>query len=134
MKFSFGRNWQSFSRFATEATVQEAQQDLVNWLGPAGITGKTVIDIGCGSGINSLGFYRLGAKSITSIDIDRDCVACTQAFWERAGKPGNWRVSEGDILDAVAMATLGHFDIVSGYHGSSVQNYRVESRDLIEPQ
>ena len=41
------------------------------------IISKNIADIGCGSGILSLFAYKLGAKNITSIDIDNDAVNCT---------------------------------------------------------
>lgn len=41
------------------------------------IFSKTIADIGCGSGILSLFCYKLGARNITSVDIDNDAVNCT---------------------------------------------------------
>ena len=41
------------------------------------ISSKMVADIGCGSGILSLFCYKLGARNITSVDIDNDAVNCT---------------------------------------------------------
>ena len=38
---------------------------------------KSVADIGCGSGILSLFSYKLGARNITSVDIDSDAVNCS---------------------------------------------------------
>lgn len=38
---------------------------------------KSVADIGCGSGILSLFSYKLGARNITSVDIDSDAVHCS---------------------------------------------------------
>ena len=38
---------------------------------------KSFADIGCGSGILSLFAYKLGARNITSIDIDSDAVNCS---------------------------------------------------------
>ena len=41
------------------------------------ISSKIIADIGCGSGILSLFCYKLGARNITSVDIDIDAVNCT---------------------------------------------------------
>ncbi|MEI0844698.1 50S ribosomal protein L11 methyltransferase [Brachyspira pilosicoli] len=41
------------------------------------ISSKTIADIGCGSGILSLFCYKLGARNITSVDIDNDALNCT---------------------------------------------------------
>lgn len=38
---------------------------------------RSIADIGCGSGILSLFSYKLGARNITSIDIDSDAVHCS---------------------------------------------------------
>jgi SAM-dependent methyltransferase len=110
--FSFGRNWKSFSRFVTDAQLQEAQEDITAWLSPGEIAGKTVVDVGSGSGIHSYCFNRLGAASLLSIDVDPYSVACTSLFWERSGRPANWQVKQVSVLDEVAMASLGTFEIV----------------------
>jgi 2-polyprenyl-3-methyl-5-hydroxy-6-metoxy-1,4-benzoquinol methylase len=110
--FAFGGNWRSFSRFVSEDRIRGAQSNIVDWLGQDAVVGKTVLDIGCGSGIHSLGFRRLGAKSIVSLDVDPLSVACTRRFWEKLGRPSNWRVNQVSVLDAEAMAALGQFDIV----------------------
>lgn len=112
LTFSFGRNWKSFSRFVSDEILDEAKSDIVEWLGPNAVTGKTVIDIGCGSGIHSLGLYRLGAKELLSVDVDPHSVECTRQFWTKAGKPANWRVEHASILDTDGLLALGRFDIV----------------------
>lgn len=38
---------------------------------------RSIADIGCGSGILSLFSYKLGARNITSVDIDSDAVHCS---------------------------------------------------------
>jgi 2-polyprenyl-6-hydroxyphenyl methylase/3-demethylubiquinone-9 3-methyltransferase len=110
--FSFGRNWRSFSRFVSDERIQVAEGDIVDWLGEAGVSGKDVIDIGGGSGIHSLCFYNLHAKSLLSVDVDPLSVACTRRFWKRTGKPRNWRVDELSVLDTERLARLGCFDII----------------------
>ena len=110
--FSFGRNWKSFARFASPAVIQEAQGDIVEWLGSDPVSGKSVIDVGCGSGIHSLGLYQLGARKLVSIDVDPHSVECTRRFWQSEGRPPNWTVGHGNVLDADKMANLGQFDIV----------------------
>lgn len=110
--FSFGRNWKSFSRFASESAIQRAEEDVRLWLGPQGVAGKSVIDIGCGSGIHSLVLRRMGAASLLSIDADPASVQSTNRFHGRAGNPSNWRVLQGSILDEALLNSLGRFDVV----------------------
>ena len=47
------------------------------------ISGKTVADVGCGSGILSVAAGRLGAASITSTDVDEICVVSTRENADR---------------------------------------------------
>lgn len=42
----------------------------LQWLDGLDLTGKTVVDFGCGSGILSLAALKLGAKEVIGIDID----------------------------------------------------------------
>ena len=110
--FAFGRNWRSFSRVVSEDALDKAKRDILAWLGPQGVAGKTVLDIGSGSGIHSLCFHRLGAASVVSLDVDPQSVACTRRCWEKAGKPANWRVEQLIVLDSHAMDSLGRFDLI----------------------
>ena len=66
--FSFGANWQSYSQTISAKTIQMAQDDIIVWLGKDTVRNKTVLDIGCGSGVHSLCFYQLGAKQVVSFD------------------------------------------------------------------
>ena len=109
--FSFGRNWKSYSRFVSEDSIKAAEQDILNWLGPDAAAGKSIVDVGCGSGIHSLCFYRLGAQRLVSLDVDPHSVECAQRFKREAGEPANWQVLHASILDD-ATRKLGEFDIV----------------------
>lgn len=110
--FSFGENWRDFVDTIDEADVQRAVADLRKWLGEDGIAGKTVLDIGSGSGIHSLCFLMLGAKSIVSFDVDPKSVESTRLLWEKAGKPEKWRVLEGSVLEKSWVEGLEPAEIV----------------------
>jgi len=109
--FSFGRNWKSYSRFVSEDSIKAAEQDILDWLGPDSVAGKSVVDVGCGSGIHSLCFYRLGAQHLLSLDVDPYSVECAQRFRREAGEPANWQVLHASILDG-SLTGVGNFDIV----------------------
>lgn len=112
VSFSFGRNWKSFVRAMPADAAQRATRDIEEWLGGECVRGKTVVDIGCGSGLHSLSFFRLGAREIISIDVDPHSVAATRSLWRSEGSPSHWRVLHGSILDASLMRALSTFDIV----------------------
>lgn len=98
--FSFGKNWQAYLRAADDEAVGLAQADVLHWLGRGAIEGRSVLDVGSGSGIHSLAFWQLGAESIHSLDVDSASVEATRSVWTEAGRPANWQVLEASILDA----------------------------------
>ena len=87
-------------------------EELLGFLGREDLSGMTVLDIGCGSGIHSLAAFRSGAKSIVSFDYDGDSVAATEALRAMAGQPDNWKTKQGSVLDEGFMESLESFDIV----------------------
>jgi 2-polyprenyl-6-hydroxyphenyl methylase/3-demethylubiquinone-9 3-methyltransferase len=110
--FAFGKNWQSFLETLSPDAVDGARRDIEDWLGSRGIRNRTVVDVGCGSGIHSLCFHMLGAARVVSLDVDVQSVSATRSLWERAGGPANWQVLHGSALDKPFLASLGTFDIV----------------------
>lgn len=71
--------------------------------------GKTVLDIGCGSGILSIASLLLGAENAIGVDIDPLAVKTAKENGELNGfsKP-KFTVHEGDLVDKVS----GTYDIV----------------------
>jgi SAM-dependent methyltransferase len=110
--FSFGRNWEDYVDQVTGDDVASAMADIVEWLGQNAVRGKTVLDIGCGSGIHSLAFRRLGAHSVRSFDYDSHSVDAALRFVNLEGEPPDWVVTPGSILDRQFVGSLGRFDIV----------------------
>ncbi len=111
--FSFGQNWKDYLQTISQDDIDSAKNDIEAWLGSGYVAGKKVLDIGSGSGVHSLAFYLLGAEEVFSFDYDRHSVEATTACWEKEGKPQNWRVSHGSILDREFLAKLGEgYDIV----------------------
>lgn len=111
--FSFGKNWQSFLRHLSEESIQEAEKSLLDFLdGKENVSGKTFVDVGCGSGLFSLAAYRLGAAKVVSIDIDDASVACVKSLRRKEKYPENWVIMTGSALDTNFLHSLGTFDIV----------------------
>jgi 2-polyprenyl-6-hydroxyphenyl methylase/3-demethylubiquinone-9 3-methyltransferase len=110
--FSFGKNWMDYNRTVTQKEIDKAEEDLVYWVGKENIEGKRVLDLGSGSGIHSLGLLALGAKELVSFDYDPNSVTATTEHWEKKGRPENWKVMHGSILDKAFVNQLGQFDLV----------------------
>lgn len=50
----------------------------LQWLDGANLTGKTMIDFGCGSGILALAALKLGAQKVHAVDIDPQALQATR--------------------------------------------------------
>ncbi|HEX5176574.1 MAG TPA: class I SAM-dependent methyltransferase [Chthoniobacteraceae bacterium] len=110
--FAFGKNWRAFvDKYLNAERITEARQSLVAFTKGYDFRGKRFVDIGCGSGLFSLCAHRLGAD-VTSFDVDPDSVACCQFLREQEGRPENWRVLHGSVLDEAFVRELGQFDFV----------------------
>jgi len=118
--FSFGENWRDYLSSVSDSEIASAMRDICNRLeiDPTSekahdpLAGKSVIDIGSGSGIHSFAFHGLGVERLTSVDLDPHSVTATESMWERAGKPDNWQVTHGSILNRDFVASLETYDIV----------------------
>jgi SAM-dependent methyltransferase len=110
--FSFGQNWRSYVDTVTESSVERAMNAITEWLSQDLIAGKTVLDIGSGSGIHSLCFHLLGARQVISLDVDPASVESTRVMWEKAGSPSNWKILHGSILDQDFVGSVGKHEIV----------------------
>ena len=112
-RFGFGRNWQRFLGVLDEGRIAEAERSLREMLGPDGLSGKSFLDVGSGSGLFSLAAARLGARSVRSFDFDPESVACTCEV-RRRYQPGreSWIAERGDVLDDSYLRKLGTFDVV----------------------
>ncbi len=50
----------------------------LQWLDAQDLTGKTVVDFGCGSGILAIAAIKLGAKRVVGIDIDPQAILASK--------------------------------------------------------
>jgi 2-polyprenyl-3-methyl-5-hydroxy-6-metoxy-1,4-benzoquinol methylase len=111
-RFEFGKNWQSFLSTLTDERIGVAETSIKAMLGKDNLDGKTVLDIGSGSGLFSLVARNMGAK-VRSFDYDPASVACTQELRSRYfPNDSNWIIEEGSVLDKKFLQSLGSFDIV----------------------
>ena len=111
-RFAFGKNWEAFLTKFSPERLEIAQQRLLQLLRLQNLKNMSFLDIGSGSGLHSLAAWSAGAANVLSFDFDTSSVNATQSLWEMAGKPDNWRITQGSVLDAAFMKSLGLFDIV----------------------
>lgn len=57
----------------------------LEWLDGVNLTGKTVIDYGCGSGVLALAAAKLGARRVQAVDTDPQALTATRANAEANG-------------------------------------------------
>ncbi|WP_394167640.1 50S ribosomal protein L11 methyltransferase [Photobacterium piscicola] len=61
----------------------------LEWLDSQDLTGKTIIDFGCGSGILAIAALKLGAAKVIGIDIDPQAILASRDNAERNGVSEN---------------------------------------------
>lgn len=112
-RFEFGRNWAAFLSVLDDDRIREAERSLREALDLDDLRGRSVVDVGSGSGLFSLAAVRLGAERVHSFDYDPASVACTRELKRRwCPDSRGWTVEEGSILDDDYVRSLGTFDLV----------------------
>jgi 2-polyprenyl-3-methyl-5-hydroxy-6-metoxy-1,4-benzoquinol methylase len=132
-RFEFGKNWKAFLSTLTQERIEIAKQSLIEMLGYEDLTGKTFLDVGCGSGLFSLAAMKLGAD-VYSFDFDLNSVKCTEILKERYFSQSKWVISEGSILDQDYIKSLGTFDIVYSWgvlHHTGNMNRAFDNIDIM---
>jgi 2-polyprenyl-6-hydroxyphenyl methylase/3-demethylubiquinone-9 3-methyltransferase len=112
MTFEFGKNWREFLKAIDEERIRIARDSLTDFLQMDDLSGKSFLDIGCGSGLFSLAAHDLHAERVVSFDLDPFSVECCKHLREKKGQPANWEVFQASILDEELTRRLGRFDIV----------------------
>ena len=109
--FEFGANWKDYSEKIDEVSIRQAESGVLKLIAKTDIAGRTFLDIGSGSGLHSLAALRLGAKSVTAVDIDPNSVETTRKVLALNWPEKNVEARLVSILDPEA-SNLGTFDIV----------------------
>lgn len=75
----------------TTAAVLEEMETIPDW------TAGTVLDIGCGTGILAIAAARLGARSVTAVDIEEDAFAAAGRNIRLNSLQGSIRTVHGNV-------------------------------------
>jgi 2-polyprenyl-3-methyl-5-hydroxy-6-metoxy-1,4-benzoquinol methylase len=111
LRFEFGRNWRNFLSVVDEERIRSAERSLCAMLECEDLSGRSFLDVGCGSGLFSLAAVRLGAR-VRSFDVDPESVACAEELKRRFAPDAEWQISPGSILDDAFLDTLTAYDVV----------------------
>lgn len=113
LRFGFGANWADYlEKHFSEERLGIAQRHLLDFLKLRDLSGKSFLDIGCGSGLHSLSAWRAGARPLFSFDYDPQSVATTKLLRKLEGDPADWQVVQGSVLDDAFMNSVPTADIV----------------------
>jgi SAM-dependent methyltransferase len=89
-----------------------------------GYRGQTVLEVGCGAGVDLARFARAGAI-VTGVDLAPSAIALARANFEQQGLRGDFQVGDGERLPFAE----GSFDLVYA-HG--VVQYTANPRQLVD--
>ncbi len=109
--FEFGTNWASYAKLIGDQQIGGARDGLLKLLEPGNLSGRSFLDIGCGSGVHALAAASLGVKSILAVDIDPNSVATTKALLSQQNVAVPWRTEQVSVFD-LDPARHGSFDVV----------------------
>lgn len=105
------------NRFFRKKTFQRRTEIIGGLLGQYGVSGKRVLDLGCGSGEVSIVAAKLGA-AVTGLDIVPDMVEIARAAAARAGVADRTTFRVHDVVrDAVPQADIAMMVGVIEYYG-----------------
>jgi 2-polyprenyl-3-methyl-5-hydroxy-6-metoxy-1,4-benzoquinol methylase len=108
--FKFGENWKSFVQLVDERRISLSVEGLRALVGPE-VAGASFLDIGCGSGLSSLAAARLGARRITSVDIDSSSVQAATLLLAKWLRDVPWTAQVRSIFEMTPEAD-GQFEVV----------------------
>jgi SAM-dependent methyltransferase len=132
--FDFGRNWADFAEKLSDREIEQAQQGFARLLRPEEVAGKTVLDLGCGSGLHSLAALRLGAARVEAVDIDPMSVETTRSVLARFASGQQWSASVASVFE---LESAARYDIVYSWgvlhHTGDMQRAVRIAAELVKP-
>jgi 2-polyprenyl-3-methyl-5-hydroxy-6-metoxy-1,4-benzoquinol methylase len=96
----------SSSRCAVAGRPRGASRILLELLGQAGVSSRTVLEVGCGQGGLTIALSQRGAEGVVGIDLSPESVAVAKRAAEQAG------VSARFLIENAATTDLEPHDVV----------------------
>jgi predicted RNA methylase len=109
--FEFGENWKSFSEMLNEERIRDAEQSITGLLAAERISGRSFLDIGCGSGLFAIAAARLGASPVIGLDVDSESVLTSRQNNQHWCPQQSLRFEQLSVLDDAGMSQLPLVDI-----------------------
>jgi 2-polyprenyl-6-hydroxyphenyl methylase/3-demethylubiquinone-9 3-methyltransferase len=117
LRFDFGRNWKDFAEAKMDTRrLTAARNSLWELIGRERLRGRTLVDVGCGSGLFSIAAAQSGVARVvgfdvnpTAVQVSRDSLSRLRGALAPCVEP---EFLTGSILDRAFVAGLGRFDVV----------------------
>jgi SAM-dependent methyltransferase len=117
------RNWDERARVHARSEFYDVEGFVAGrrelWLHPGdvadlgSVTGKSLCQLQCHLGVETLSWARLGASRVVGLDFSRDAIETARSLAERCGLSDRATFVEADVHDApTALAGHAPFDIV----------------------
>lgn len=115
-------NWNDRARIHAGSTFYDLDGFVRDagraWLAPGeadelgSVSGKSVCQLQCHLGIETLSWARLGASRVVGVDFSKEAIAAATALAERCGLADRARFVESDVHDAARALGGETFDVV----------------------
>ena len=132
-RYDFGEQWNEYAQRASDEDLQ-VSLDAFKALLPSDFdpSGKSILDIGCGSGMHSVSAARSGFDRVVAVDYYDGSIQATRSIAKRAGVQIN--AFQDDILHT---AITEQFDVVYSWgvlhHTGNMKAAIDSAKSLVKP-
>ncbi len=130
--FAFGENWRSFARLIDPERLKASDAGIGRLFEPQELLGRTVLDIGSGSGLPAASLVRKGAIHVTCVDIDENSVAATRQTLSGFAPNNAWTAEVASVFSLV-----GPYDVVYSWgvlhHAGDMRRAVRHAASLVKP-